>query len=142
MATQTPLKVKIIIGSTRPKRFSEHAARWIAELARHKEGMEAELLDLRDYPMPFFDAPVSPAFAAAPYDNPAVRQWQAKIAEGDAFIIITPEYNHGSSGVLKNALDWVYAEWNKKPVGFVSYGSVGGGRADVAVRIKGDALTT
>jgi NAD(P)H-dependent FMN reductase len=79
--------------------------------------------------MPFFDEPVSPSMIKEPYANPAVQAWTKKIAEGDAFIIVSPEYNHGYSAVLKNALDYVYKEWNNKPVGFVSYGSVGGARA-------------
>ena len=123
------LKVKVIIGSTREGRFSDKVASWLmAELAKNTE-IEAEALDLRDYPMPFFDQQETPSYKSKPYADPVVVKWTAKIAEADAFIMIAPEYNHGYSAVLKNALDWVYQEWNNKPVGFVSYGSVAGGRA-------------
>jgi len=87
------------------------------------------LLDLRDYPMPFFDEPVSPSQIKEPYAHPVVQKWTAKIAEADGFIIVTPEYNHGYPAVLKNAFDYVGKEWNKKAIGFVSWGSVGGARA-------------
>ncbi len=93
------------------------------------EHIEAELLDLREYPLPFFDEPVSPSMIKEPYTNPAVVKWTQKIAEGEAFIIITPEYNHGYPAVLKNALDYVYKEWNGKKIAFVGYGSVGAARA-------------
>lgn len=123
------LKIKIIIGSTRQNRFSEKPAQWIFEEAKKLEGVEAELLDLRDYPMPFFDDPMSPSMAKGQYSNEVVKKWAAKINDGDAFIIVTPEYNHGYSAVLKNALDVIYPEWNRKSVGFVSYGSALGSRA-------------
>lgn len=124
------IKIKIILGSTRPNRFSDKPGIWILEQARTKDSIEAELLDLRDYPLPFFNEPMSPAMIKdGAYPNEIARKWAAKIREADAFIIVTPEYNHGTSGVLKNALDYVYAEWNNKPVGFVAYGGVGGARA-------------
>jgi NAD(P)H-dependent FMN reductase len=129
MSDKNDLKLKIILGSTRPNRFSEQAGRWILEEAGKIDGISAEVLDLRDYAMPFFNEPVSPSYKQEPYKNEAVARFTAKIEEGDAFIIVTPEYNRGTSGVLKNALDWVYQEWNNKPVGFVAYGSVGGARA-------------
>jgi len=108
---------------------SDKPAHWIVDEAKKKEGVEVELLDLRDYPMPFFDAPVSPQMMKDGYPYETVRNWAAKIKEGDAFIVIAPEYNHGYTAVLKNALDWIYGEWNKKAVGFVSYGSAGGARS-------------
>lgn len=124
------LKIKIILGSTRPNRFSDKPGTWIFGEARKKEGVEGELLDLRDYPFPFYNEPISPSMIKdGAYSNEIVKRWAVKIKEADAFIIVTPEYNHGTSGVLKNALDSVYAEWNNKPVGFVSYGGVGGARA-------------
>lgn len=122
------LKIKIILGSTRQGRFGEQPAKWIMEKAKQK-GLDVELLDLRDYPLPFFDETVSPSMKKEPYANPAVAKWTEKIAEADAFIVVTPEYNHAPSAVLKNAIDYVGPEWNKKAVGFVSYGSVGGARA-------------
>src|SRR6266481_6795301 len=106
-----PLHIKVIIGSIREGRFSEKTANWIFGEAKNLEGVTAELLDLRDYPMPFFNEAVTPSYMKEPYANPVVQKWTAKIAEGDAFIIVTPEYNHGYPAVLKNALDYVYREW-------------------------------
>ena len=126
---ETPIKIKVIIGSTRQGRFSEKAAQWIYEEAKKIEGIEAELLDLRDYPMPFFESSMSPSMAQGKYENEVVQKWAEKIREADAFIIVTPEYNHGYPAVLKNAMDVIYPEWNRKPVGFVSYGSAMGVRA-------------
>jgi NAD(P)H-dependent FMN reductase len=131
----TPINIKVIAGSTREGRFSDKAAAWIAEEIKKEEGVAVEVLDLRDYEMPFFNEPVSPAFKQEPYKNEVVARFTKKIAEGDAFVIVTPEYNHGTSAVLKNALDWVYEEWNNKPVAFVSYGSVGGARAVEQLRL-------
>lgn len=135
MKNNTQLRIKVIAGSTREGRFSDKAASWIAEEIKKQEGVVVEVLDLRDYDMPFFNEPVSPSFKQEPYKNEAVARFTKKIAEGDAFVIVTPEYNHGTSGVLKNALDWVYQEWNNKPVAFVSYGSVGGARAIEQLRL-------
>jgi NAD(P)H-dependent FMN reductase len=123
------IRIKIIIGSTRPNRFSEKPAHWIYEETAKKDGIVAELLDLRDYPMPFLDQPISPALSRGKYENSIVTAWAKKIEDSDAFIIVTPEYNHGYPAVLKNALDSIFPEWNKKPVGFVSYGNAGGARS-------------
>jgi NAD(P)H-dependent FMN reductase len=128
--TMSSLKLSVIIGSTRPNRFSEKPAQWIYEEAKKLEGVEVELLDLRDYPLPFYDEPMSPSMVKdGNYEKPEVRKWAEKIKASDGFIIVTPEYNHGYPAVLKNALDYVYYEWNNKAVGFVTYGSVGGARA-------------
>ncbi len=123
------LKLKIILGSTREGRFSEMAGAWIVEQTKKHAEFDAELLDLRDFEMPFFDQAATPSSKTEPYTNPAVIRWTQKIAEADAFVLVTPEYNHSTSGVLKNAMDWVFPEWNKKAVGFVAYGTVGGARA-------------
>lgn len=131
--TQT-VKVKIIVGSTRQGRFSEKPAKWIFEQIKNVEGVEAEILDLRDYKLPFFDETLSPLYKKEPYTNPEVAKWTSKIAEADAFIVVSPEYNHGYSAVLKNAIDYVGLEWSKKAVGFISYGSVGGARAIAQLR--------
>jgi len=136
MTNNTPLNIKVIAGSTREGRFSDKAAVWIAEEISKQEGVAVEVLDLRDYDIPFFNEPMSPSFKQEPYKNEAVARFTKKIEEGDAFVIVTPEYNHGTSGVLKNALDWVYQEWNNKPVAFVSYGSVGGARAVEQLRLN------
>lgn len=99
------------------------------------EGVEVEVLDLRDYPMPFFNSATSPSYITEPYPDPVVQKWTKKIEEADGFVIVAPEYNHGYSAVLKNAMDWVYKEWNNKTIGFVSYGGVGGGRAVEQLRL-------
>ncbi len=123
------LQVKIIVGSTRPGRFSEKVLPWLTDTASARNDMQVEVLDLREHELPFFDAPMSPAYVQnGEYGSEVVRAWAKKIGEADAYIIIAPEYNHGYTAVLKNALDVVYGEWNNKTVGFVSYGSVGGGR--------------
>ena len=128
MKNISPIKVKVIIGSTRQNRFSEKPAAWIFEEAKKLEGVEIELLDLRDYEMPFFDSPMSPSMAGGKYSNEIVKKWAGKINEADAFIVVSPEYNHGYPAVLKNAMDVIYPEWNRKPVGFVSYGGAMGAR--------------
>lgn len=135
MKNNTQLHIKVVAGSTREGRFSDKAASWIAEEIKKREGIAVETLDLRNYDMPFFNEQISPSHKQEPYKNEAVARFTLKIAEGDAFVIVTPEYNHGTSGVLKNALDWVYQEWNNKPVAFVSYGSVGGARAVEQLRL-------
>lgn len=130
MSTLTgPLKIKVILGSTRQHRFGEKPAQWIVDEAKKLEGVEAELLDLREYKMPFFDSPIPPSMAKGQYSDEVVTKWAKKIQDGDAFIIVTPEYNHGYPAVLKNALDVINPEWNRKPVGFVSYGSALGARS-------------
>ena len=123
------IKIQVIIGSTRQGRFSEKPAQWIFEEAKKLEDVEVELLDLRDYEMPFFDSPMPPSMAKGQYSNEIVKKWAEKVNDGDAFIIVSPEYNHGYSAVLKNALDVIYPEWHRKPVGFVSYGSAMGARS-------------
>ena len=121
--------ISVIVGSTRQGRFSERPAQWILQHLKKRDAIEARLLDLRDFPMPFFDQPVPPAVPGrAPYENEIVKRWTAEIAASDGFVFVTSEYNYGTSAVLKNAIDWVYPEWNRKPASFVSYGSVGGAR--------------
>jgi NAD(P)H-dependent FMN reductase len=127
--------IKIIIGSTCEGRFADQATTWIANELIKQEHIHVEILDLRDYDMPFFNEPVSPSMKQEPYTNEAVARFTAKIAQGDAFIIVTPEYNHGAPAVLKNAIDWVSPEWNNKPVAFVSYGAVGGARVIEQLRL-------
>lgn len=122
--------VSIIVGSTREKRFSENAARWIKKHLDQRPNLTTRVLDLRDYELPFFDSAMLPGIPGRPpYENEAVRRWTEQIATSDAFVVATAEYNFGPPAVLKNALDWVYPEWQRKPIGFVSWGSVGGARA-------------
>lgn len=129
------LNIKVIMGSTRPNRFSEKPAQWVFEEAKNRENLAVELLDLRDYPMPFFNEAVSPSMTKESYSNEVVVKWREKVKEADGYIIVTPEYNHGYPAVLKNALDYVYHEWNNKPVGFVSWGSVAGARSVEQLRL-------
>lgn len=126
-------RIGILIGTTREGRFGDKPAQWIHALAAQRTDMAFEIVDLRDYPLPFFDEPRSPAFAAP--RNETARRWAAKLAELDGFIIVTAEYNHGPSGVLKNALDYAYAEFVRKPVAFVGYGGVGAARAVEHLRL-------
>jgi NAD(P)H-dependent FMN reductase len=121
--------ISVIVGSTRQGRFSEKPAQWILQHLQKRDGIEARLLDLRDFPMPFFDQPMTPAMPGRPpYENDVVERWTAEIAASDGFVFVTPEYNYGTSAVLKNAIDWVYPEWNRKAAAFVSYGSAMGAR--------------
>jgi len=129
------VKIEIIIGSTRQKRFADKPANWIYELAQKREKLDVELVDLRDYPLPFFDEPTSPSRMEGKYPNELAQQWANKVAEADGYIIVSPEYNHSYSAVLKNAFDHIYPEWNRKPVGFVSYGGVSGARAIEQLRL-------
>src|ERR1700756_3201027 len=122
--------ISVIVGSTRQGRFSEKPAQWILQHLQKRDGIEAQMLDLRDFPMPFFDQPVPPAMPGrAPYEHEVVKRWTAAIAASDGFVFVTPEYSYGPAAVLKNALDWVYPEWNRKAAAFVSYGSVSGARS-------------
>jgi NAD(P)H-dependent FMN reductase len=123
------MKIRVIIGSTRQGRVGPQVAEYVAAEVKKIES-DVKILDLVDYPMPFFDAPMPPAALAGNYEHDAVRRWSQAVAEADAFIFISPEYNHGISAVLKNAIDWLWSEWAGKPAAIVSYsgGSVGGAR--------------
>lgn len=127
-------KIGIVMGTTRETRFGERPARWIYELATQRyDTMEFELIDLREYPLPFFEEAMPLAWA--PAKNPAVQRWGKKVAGMDGFIIVTAEYNHGYPAVLKNALDSAYGEFNRKPVAFVGYGGVGAACAIEQLRL-------
>jgi NAD(P)H-dependent FMN reductase len=131
-------RIGIILGSTRPNRNGEQVAKWVLELASARDDSEFELVDLRDYPLPHLDEPLPPSFGQ--YANDHTKEWAAKIGSFDGFVIVTPEYNHSTSGVLKNAIDFLYAEWNNKAVGFVSYGAAGGARAAEHLRLVAGEL--
>jgi NAD(P)H-dependent FMN reductase len=135
MADPAALKFALIIGSTRPNRFADVPARWVAEAAAKESDFTLEVLDLRDWPLPFFDQPASPARSSSGYSNPVVERWRERIDEFDGFIATVAEYNHGPTAVLKNAFDTAYTEWNNKPIGFVGYGGVGGARAVEQLRM-------
>lgn len=127
------LKLAIIIGSTRPGRVGEGVARWVHEVAQRRDDAEFELVDIEDFELPLLDEPIPPAMGK--YSKPHTKRWAAKIASFDGFVFVTPEYNHGISGALKNAIDFLYAEWNDKVAGFVGYGSAGGTRAVEQLRL-------
>lgn len=127
------IKVGIIIGSTRPGRNGEAVAKWVHEHASKRKDATYELVDIADFGLPLLDEPVPPSMGQ--YSKEHTKKWAAKVASFDAYVIVTPEYNHGPSGALKNALDFVYAEWNDKVAGFVGYGSAGGCRAVEQLRL-------
>lgn len=124
------LKILTILGSTREGRFGDKPAHWIhGRLGAHAD-VDAELVDLRDWPLPFFDRPKSPTrITDGDYGVPVANDWGKKIGAADGFVMVSPEYNHGYAPVLKNAMDWIFREWGKKPVTFVGYGNAGGARA-------------
>jgi len=126
-------KIAIIVGSTRAARFADVPTQWIAKIAKSHADIDVEIVDLRDWPLPFFDEVASSAWA--PSQNEVAQRWQKKVAEFDGFIFTAAEYNHGPTAVLKNAIDYAANEWNKKPAGFVGYGSVGGSRAVEHLRL-------
>jgi NAD(P)H-dependent FMN reductase len=125
--------IAIIVGSTRQGRFGEKPAAWIHTLASKRDDMSFEIVDLRDWPLPFFNEAMSPAWA--PPKDERAQAWGAKLAGFDGFIVVTPEYNHGPSAVLKNALDHAYAQFVRKPIAFVGYGGVGAARAIEQLRL-------
>lgn len=126
-------KIAIVVGSTRAARFADKPVEWIAKIARQHADIDVEIVDLRDFPLPFFDEVASSAWV--PSQNEVAQRWQKKVAEFDGFIFTAAEYNHGPTAVLKNAIDYAANEWNKKPAGFVGYGGVGGARAVEQLRM-------
>jgi NAD(P)H-dependent FMN reductase len=123
----TDLEIAIILGSTRPGRNGKAVADWVLRQASARTGVNYRLIDLADHPLPHLDEPLSPRMGK--YAGEHTKAWAAEIAPCDGFIFVTPEYNHSTSGVLKNAIDYLYAEWNNKAAAFVSYGAAGGVRA-------------
>ncbi len=121
------LKIGIIVGSTRPGRKSDAVARWVYEIAKKRIDTTFEIVDIIDYGLPLLDEPISPSMGR--YSKPHTIKWAAKVAELDGYVFVTAEYNHGIPAALKNAIDFVYAEWNNKAAGFVSYGFTGGARS-------------
>jgi NAD(P)H-dependent FMN reductase len=121
------LRIAIILGSTRPGRKGEAVARWVLDYARTRNDADYELVDIAAFDLPLLDEPIPPS--QHKYSKEHTKRWAEKIASFDGFVFVTPEYNHSTSAALKNALDFLYAEWNNKAAGFVSYGSAGGTRA-------------
>ncbi len=126
-------RIGIVIGSTRPARFADRPAQWIFDLAARRGDFEVEMVDLRDYPLPFFEEDRSPAWG--PLKGEVAQAWQRKVASLDGYVFTAAEYNRGPTAVLKNALDHAYTEWNGKPAAFVGYGGVGAARAIEQLRL-------
>ncbi|HJU95260.1 MAG TPA: NAD(P)H-dependent oxidoreductase [Nitrososphaera sp.] len=129
------LRVAIILGSTRPGRNGEAVAQWVHNIANRQRNNDAEFeyIDIKDFNLPLFDEPIPPS--QGQYSKDHTKAWSAKIDSFDAYIFVTPEYNHGIPGALKNAIDYLYREWNNKAAGFVSYGSAGGVRSVEHLRL-------
>ena len=126
--------IKIIIGSTRPNRFGPQIANWLMELAKEETDATFELIDLKEVNLPFLDEPELPMMGN--YQQEHTKKWSAMVAGGDGYVWVHPEYNHGVNPALKNALDFLWAEWNDKPVGLAGYGSnAGGSRAAEQLRL-------
>lgn len=127
------IRLAVILGSTRPQRNGEQVATWFYNIAKQRTDAEFEYIDLRDVNLPLLDEPIPPSMGQ--YSNDHTKQWAGRIAGFDGFVLVSPEYNHSTSAVLKNALDYIYAEWNNKAVGLVTYGSIGGARAAEHLRL-------
>jgi NAD(P)H-dependent FMN reductase len=129
----TMLKIAIILGSTRPGRNGEAVARWVNEIAQKRSDAEFELVDIADFNLPLLDEPVPASMGQ--YTKPHTIAWSKKIGSFDGFVFVTPEYNHATSGALKNAIDFLFNEWKDKAAGFVGYGGNGGARAIENLRL-------
>ena len=126
-------KIAIILSTARAARFGHKAGQWLFDIAKQRTDMEFDLVDLRDHPLPFFDEIASNAWV--PTKNAEGVRWQKKVGHYDGYIFVTAEYNHGVPAVLKNALDFAYPEWNKKPAAFLGYGAIGAARAVEQLRL-------
>ena len=129
------MKVQIIVGSTREGRVTDRVAKWVEKEVANLEGAEVEIVDLVDYPMPFFDEAISPQYNPSRTPSAAVKKWLDKVAEADAYVIVTPEYNRSFTAVLKNAIDYLDFQFAKKPVSIVAHGSSGGAQAVASLRV-------
>jgi len=127
------LKIGIIVGSTRPGRKAAAVAKWVHDILKSRKDAEFEIVDIEDYKLPLLDEPVPPTMHQ--YSKSHTKTWSEKIAALDAYIFVTPEYNHATSAALKNAIDYLYHEWNNKAAGFVGYGGAGGVRAVENLRL-------
>lgn len=126
--------VQVILGSTRGERFGERVAAWVVDRLSARDDMKIELVDLRDHPLPFFDQQ-APHYSKREYPTPEIARLGRTLDRADAFVIVTPEYNHGYPAALKNAIDHTFVEWNRKPVAFVGWGNVGGARVIEQLRL-------
>ena len=127
------IRIGIIIGSTRPGRKGEAVGKWVYEIAQRHSEAEFELVDIKDFNLPLLDEPVPPIMGQ--YTHQHTKVWSAKIASFDAYVFVTPEYNHATSPALKNAIDFLYHEWVNKAAGFVGYGGAAGVRAVENLRL-------
>jgi NAD(P)H-dependent FMN reductase len=127
------MRIAIIIGSTRPNRNGEAVGKWVYELASNRDDAEFELIDLKDFRLPLLDEPLPPTMGQ--YSNSHTKKWAETISSFDAYVFVTPEYNHSIPAALKNALDYLYREWNNKSAGFVGYGGAGATRAIEHLRL-------
>lgn len=127
------IKIAVVVGSTRPGRKAPAVANWVHTRAAARTDAEFEVVDIASFDLPLLDEPVPPSQGA--YSQNHTKRWAETIARFDGFIFVTPEYNHGTSAALKNAIDFLYAEWNNKAAAFVSYGSIGGARAVEQLRL-------
>jgi NAD(P)H-dependent FMN reductase len=132
-------RIGVILGSTRPGRRGEPVARWVIDEAGRRSDADFELVDLADYPLPHLDEPLPPSMGQ--YQNSHTQTWAETIGRFDGYVFVTPEYNHSTSAVLKNAIDFLYAQWNNKAMGVVSYGTVGGARAAEHLRLVAGELS-
>lgn len=126
-------RIAIIISTTRDARFGEKPARWLEALAAERGDVDVEVVDLRDFPLPFFNEVASNLWA--PSQDPVAQRWQQTVAGFDGYVFVTAEYNRSIPAALKNALDYAYPEWNRKPAAFLGYGSVGAARAIEHLRL-------
>ena len=129
------LRLQIIIGSTRPGRFADKPVAWLKDRLAGRDGFELDVLDLRDYPLPFYESAMSPARSLRDYPNEDIAKLGRRIDDADGYIVVTSEYNHGYPASLKNAMDTVFPEFNKKPITFLGYGNAGGARAIEQLRL-------
>ncbi len=129
----TDLKIAVIVGSTRPGRVGKQVGDWVLAQAKNRGDAQYELVDLADFPLPHLDEAIPASMGQ--YQNAHTKNWAETIAKYDGYVFVTPEYNHSTSGALKNAIDFVYGEWNNKAAGIVSYGSAGGARAAEHLRL-------
>ncbi|MDA8092994.1 MAG: NAD(P)H-dependent oxidoreductase [Betaproteobacteria bacterium] len=127
------IDLAVILGSTRPGRVGEAVAKWVHGIAVQRADVRAELVDLKDHDLPLLDEPVPPSLGQ--YSQAHTQAWAATIERFDGFVFVTPEYNHSTSAALKNAIDYLFKEWNNKAAGFVGYGSAGGVRAVEHLRL-------
>ncbi len=138
MTSSAKPKIALIIGSTRPTRFADKPAQWMLKQAQARTDMDVELVDLRDYDLPFFNEMASNLWM--PSQDPNAIKWQNKLAEFDGFIFVVAEYNRSVTGSLKNALDQAYNEWGHKPIAAIGYGALGAARAVEHLRLIGVEL--